>query len=127
MKMFPYGVLLMLLAAMGCDLLDSKSQEPVVVPKGMKITDIQPITPSTLSQPIEFQIFAYELPIAKLQDYRDLLQSLDRTSIEVQDPTGFTNNSLGAGLGKPSDRNQNRSTIGVNRRRAGLGTVIDRL
>lgn len=99
--MIRYVVLLMLPSAMGCDLFDSKPQEPVVFPKGMKITDIQPITPLAVSQPIEFQIFTYELPITKLQDYRDLLQSLDRTSIEVRDPAGFTNNSLGAGLGKP--------------------------
>jgi hypothetical protein len=101
MTMTRYGALLIFLPAMGCGLLGSTPPKPFVPPKGMKISDIQPITPSPLSPPIEFQIFAYELPITMLQDYRDLLQSLDQTSIEVQDPTGFTNNSLGAGFGKP--------------------------
>jgi len=101
MTVFRYNILLMLLPVMGCGLPGSKSPNPFVPPKGMKITDIQPITPSPIVQPIEFQIFTYELPVARLQDYRDLLQSLDRTSIEVRDPTGFANNSLGGGFGKP--------------------------
>lgn len=102
MMMTRYGVLIILLPVMGCGLPESQSPEPFVPPKGMKITDIQPATPLPIVQPIEFQILTYELPIAKLPDYRDLLQSLDRTSIEVQDPTGFTNNSLGVGFGKPT-------------------------
>jgi hypothetical protein len=100
MKWHGYGMVFFL-PVMGCGLLDSQSHKPFVPPKGMKITDIQPITPSPLSQPIEFQIFAYELPIAKLQEYRDLLKSLDQTSIEVQDAAGFSNNSLGVAFGKP--------------------------
>jgi hypothetical protein len=96
-----YAAVLIIVPVMGCALIGSKSPKPVISTKGMKITDIQPVTPSPIVQPIEFQIFAYELPIAKLQDYRDLLQSLDQTTIEIQDPSGFTNNSLGAGFGKP--------------------------
>jgi hypothetical protein len=101
MTMTRYGVLFIVLPAMGCGLFESKSPEPFAPPKGMKITDIQPVTPSSIVQPIEFQIFAFELPVAKIKDFRDLLQSLDQVSIEVQDPTSFTNNSLGAGFGKP--------------------------
>jgi hypothetical protein len=100
MKVFRYAILLMF-PVLGCGVFGPKSPKPFVSPKGMKIADIQPITPSPIVQPIEFQIFTYELPIGRLQDFRDLLATLDRTTIEVQDPTGFTNNSLGAGFGKP--------------------------
>ncbi len=101
-----YCILILFLTGTGCDLFEPKQQPPFIPPKGMKVSDLQaPFLPEPLL-PVEFQVFLYELPVLKLPEFRDLLQTLDQTAVDLQDPSGFTNNSLVAGFGKPQ--------IGVN-------------
>lgn len=101
MNKIRYAICILFLPVIGCDSVDPKSSETIVPPKGMKVFDLQPSVSSEPLRPIEFQIFVYELPILHLPEYRDLVQSLDRTSVELQDPPGFSNNSLIVGFGQP--------------------------
>ncbi len=85
----------------GCQWISPKPVQPLSATSGLKVADLQPANPIVLPAAMNFQIYVYDLPVAELGVFRDVVATMDRESIRSTHPSALAANAVGAGFGRP--------------------------